>query len=193
MAKEELIRANLSLAMAEERWQHSVGVAETAERLAVRYNVDPDKARLAGILHDIARDFDDNELLRRAKKASLQVSEYGFAMPLLLHGPIAAVMAQEEYGVNDPEVLNAIAVHTVGSEYMSQLDKVLFVADKIEPNRKHGSVDEVRKQAEKDLDLALLSCLDDSIRYALKIGCLLHPTSVKARNEILRAMGSFRK
>lgn len=189
----EMLKTKLSLIMPEKRYQHALGVAETAEKLAMQYGVDPQRASLAGLLHDIARDFDDNEMLQRAKEAELQVSEFGFAMPLLLHGPVAAVMARDEYGVSDPEVLNAIAIHTVGSEYMSQLDKILFVADKIEPNRRHTGVEEIRRHAFKDLDSALLSCLDDSIRYALRIGCLLHPTSVKARNAILVAQGSFRK
>lgn len=189
----EVIRGKLSLIMTEERYKHSIGVAETAEKLAHQYGADPAKAYLAGLLHDIARDFDDNEMLQRAKKAQLQVSEYGFAIPLLLHGPVGAIIARDEYGVTDEEILNAIVLHTVGSEYMNQLDKILFVADKIEPNRSHGAVEEIRQLAAKDLDAALLSCLDESIRYALKIGCLLHPTSVKARNAILVVQGSFRK
>lgn len=193
MINKEFIKANLSISMPANRYKHSLGVADTAENLARKYGADPLKAYIAGLLHDIARDFDDNEMLNRAKKYNLQVSEYGFAMPLLLHGPVAAVMAREEFGITDPEILNAIALHTVGSEYMSQLDKILFVADKIEPHRRHGAVEEIRKKAERDLDVALLSCLDESIRYALKIGCLLHPTSVKARNAILVAQGAFRK
>lgn len=193
MYNEEDIRSQLSMSMPQKRFKHSEGVAEMAGMLALRFGADPKRARLAGLLHDIARDFDDTEMLSRAKKANLQVSEYGFAMPLLLHGPVGAVMAREDYGVNDAEILNAIALHTVGSPYMSQLDKILFVADKIEPNRRHNSVVEIRKQAEQDLDQALLLCLDESIRYALKIGCLLHPTSVNARNAIVVARGSFRK
>ncbi|SHF47287.1 putative HD superfamily hydrolase of NAD metabolism [Desulforamulus putei DSM 12395] len=193
MVNEEYLKAKISMVMPENRFKHSVGVANTAEKLARRFGADPRKARIAGLLHDIARDFADDEMLRRAREAKLQVSEYGFAMPLLLHGPVAAVMARDEFGITDPEILNAIALHTVGSEDMSQLDKVLFVADKIEPNRRHGMVEEIRRQAEKDLDAALLSCFDESIRYALKIGCLLHPTSVKARNAILVARGSYRR
>ncbi len=193
MFNEEYIKAKISISMPEYRLRHSLGVAETAEKLAWRFGADPQKARLAGMLHDVARDFDDSEMLRRAKEAKLQVSEYGFAMPLLLHGPVGAVMVRDEFGITDPEILNAIALHTVGSEYMSQLDKVVFVADKIEPSRRHGAVQEIRRQAETDLDAALLSCFDESIRYALKIGCLLHPSSVKARNAILAARASSRK
>ena len=193
MYNEESIKSHLQIRIPEERFKHLLGVAETAEMLAKRFGLEPRKAWLAGLLHDIARDFDDNEMLNRAKKANLQVSEYGFAMPLLLHGPVGAVMAREEFGVNDPDILNAIAVHTVGSPYMNQLDNIIFVADKMEPNRRHGAVEEIRKRAEKDLDEALLLCIDESIRYALKIGCLLHPTSVKARNAVLTARGSFRK
>lgn len=193
MYREEYLRETLSLTLPKERYRHSLGVAETAEKLAIRFNYDLEKARIAGLLHDIARDLDDNEMLSRAKKANLMVSEYGFAMPLLLHGPVGAVMAREEYGITDQEVLNAIALHTVGSMDMSQLDKILFVADKIEPNRKFHHVEEIRQHAEIDLDLALISCFDESIRYALKIGCLLHPTSINARNELLRIRGSFRK
>ena len=193
MLNEAMIISKLKSTLPKERFTHALGVAETAEKLARQYNADPDKARIAGLLHDIARDFDDTEMLKRAKQANLAVSEFGFAMPLLLHGPVAAVMAREEFGIQDADILNAIALHTVGSEYMNQLDKILFVADKIEPNRRHSSVAEIRRQAEINLEDALLSCFNESIRYALKIGCLLHPTSVKARNAILVARGDFRQ
>ncbi|SHK97044.1 bis(5'-nucleosyl)-tetraphosphatase (symmetrical) YqeK [Desulforamulus aeronauticus] len=193
MLNDDMIIAKLKTTLPEKRLTHAIGVADTAEKLARQYDEDPDKARIAGLLHDIARDFDDHELLKRAKQANLAVSEFGFAMPLLLHGPVAAVMAREEFGIQDAAILNAIALHTVGSEYMSQLDKILFVADKIEPNRRHSSVVEIRRQAEINLEDALLSCFNESIRYALKIGCLLHPTSVKARNAILVARGDYRQ
>lgn len=193
MINEEYLMQNLSLTMSEKLLRHAQGVADTAEKLAKKYGADPFKARIAGLLHDIARDFDDNEMLQRAKKYNLAVSEYGFAMPLLLHGPVGAVMAREDYGITDQEILNAIALHTIGSEYMSQLDKIIFVSDKIEPNRKHAGVEEIRRQAKVNLEAALLSCFDESIRYTLKIGCLLHPTSVKVRNSILVDQGSFRK
>ncbi|MEG6520746.1 bis(5'-nucleosyl)-tetraphosphatase (symmetrical) YqeK [Desulfotomaculum sp. 1211_IL3151] len=193
MITEEYLMQKLSRTMSEKLLRHARGVADTAEKLAKKYGTDPFKARIAGLLHDIARDFDDNEMLQRAKKYNLTVSEYGFAMPLLLHGPVAAVMAREDYGINDQEILNAIALHTVGSEYMSQLDKIIFVADKIEPNRKHAGVEGIRRQANVNLEAALLSCFDESIRYVLKMGFLLHPTSVKARNSLLVDQGSFRK
>lgn len=192
MLNDDMIITKLKATLPENRLRHALGVAETAEKLARKYQADPYKAKIAGLLHDIARDFDDHEMLKRAKEYNLPVSEYGFALPLLLHGPVGAVMAREEYGIQDEEILNAIALHTVGSEYMSQLDKILFVADKIEPNRSHSSVAEIRRQAEVDLERALLSCFDESIRYCLKIGCLLHPTSIKARNAILVARGEYR-
>ncbi|WP_003542246.1 bis(5'-nucleosyl)-tetraphosphatase (symmetrical) YqeK [Desulfotomaculum nigrificans] len=193
MINQDYIKDTLSLSMPPERFNHSLGVAETAVKLAHKYGADPQKAWLAGILHDIARDLSDSEMLNRAQKANLQVSEYGFAMPLLLHGPVGAVMAREQFQITDPEIINAIALHTVGSEYMALLDKILFVADKIEPNRRFSGVEEIRKQADTDLDLALISCFDEGIRYTLKLGYLLHPTSVKARNAILAARGTFRK
>lgn len=193
MLNDDMIITKLKAILPEKRLSHAMGVAETAEKLARKYQADHCKARIAGLLHDIARDFDDNEMLKRAKQYNLAVSEFGFAMPLLLHGPVGAVMAREEFGIQDGEILNAIALHTVGSEDMSQLDKILFVADKIEPNRSHSSVVEIRRQAEVDLERALLSCFDESIRYTLKIGCLLHPTSVKARNAIIVARGDYRQ
>lgn len=189
MLTEEKIIDRLKQLVKPKRLQHILGVAQTAEELAGRFGADPVKARLAGLLHDCARDLSDAELLNRAKQADLRVSEYVFAQPLLAHGPVGAVMARGEFGITDEEILNAIAIHTVGQDYMSMLDKILYVADKIEPGRRDPALDEARAWAGRDLDRALLACFDQAIKFVLKMQLSLHPGTVKARNALLQGKG----
>jgi predicted HD superfamily hydrolase involved in NAD metabolism len=172
------------------RFQHVLGVAATARELAVRFGADPDKAELAGLLHDAAREWRPPQLLASAREWGLAVGPLEEAAPMpCLHAPLGAEVAKREFGVEDPEVLSAIAHHTMGAEAMTTLDKVLFLADSIEPGR--GDADylrEVRELSRTDLDRACLKSLDHSFQYLIRSGQVLHPRSVQARNWLIRKL-----
>lgn len=169
------------------RYQHVLGVAATARELAVRFGADPDKAELAGLLHDAAREWRPPDLLSRAREWGLPVGYLEELAPMpCLHAPLGAEVAKREFGVTDPEVLSAIARHTLGDEDMSLLDKILFLADTIEPGR--GEADyltEVRALARTDIDRACRASLDQTFQYLLRSGQTLHPRSAMARNWLI--------
>jgi len=118
---------------------HCLRVATTAKDLAEHHkNADPQKAYLAGILHDLARFLPDAELLAIAAANQIFVEEYEKKYPVLLHGKIAAFLAENELGITDREILAAIQYHTLGRKNMSNLEKIIYVADFIEPHRAYS-------------------------------------------------------
>ncbi|WP_273842529.1 bis(5'-nucleosyl)-tetraphosphatase (symmetrical) YqeK [Rubrobacter calidifluminis] len=182
---EEFVRSLLS----EKRYAHTLRVARTAEDLAYRHNIDPARARLAGLLHDAARDMGGAELLRLAGEWKLPVDGWERENPKLLHGPVAAEMARRRLGLTDEEVLDAIRVHTTGAAGMGPLALALYVADKIEPGRDYPSVGRLRKLAEGDLAAAAAESLRTAISYNEKRGRQTHPASVEALRWLEREAG----
>lgn len=166
------------------RWKHSLGVAETAVKLARRYQVDPDKAEAAALLHDLARDLPPSTLLKIAESEGLISHPLERRQPKLLHAPVAACLARR-LGVDDSEVISAIAQHTLGAVGMSRLAKIIYLADLIEPGRDYPGVEQLRQLAEEDLDEAVLAGFDQTVRYCLKRRQPLHPQTVEARNALL--------
>lgn len=139
-----------------------------AELLAQRHGVDTAKARLAGMLHDLARLYPAERLLTECALRSIPVDEYARAHPVVLHAPLSARLARERYGVRDEEVLCAIAKHTLGSAQMSRLDLVLYLADSLEPGREFSERAELAALAARDLDGALRATVRSSLRYLQK-------------------------
>lgn len=179
------ITGELAKRLSTHRLRHSISVSQTAEWLAERFGCDREKARLAGLLHDMAREMPAQELLPRAQAFGIVVNDVEQAEPVLLHAPLAAKLAQAEFGIDDADILQAILLHTIGGSQMTLLDKIIYVADVIEPGRTFPGVDEIRKVARIDLDQALLVALDQSICHIIKGGGLLHPATIAARNELL--------
>lgn len=169
------------------RYQHVLGVAATARELAVRFGADPDKAELAGLLHDAAREWRPPQLLASAREWGLRVGYLEELAPMpCLHAALGAEVAKREFGVTDEAVLSAIAHHTLGTEDMSLLDKIVFLADTIEPGRGNQPyLTEVRELARTDLDRACRVSLDNTFNYLLKSGQALHPRSAMARNWLI--------
>ena len=177
--------SELTKRLSVKRLQHSIGVSEMAAELAIRFHCDTEKAKIAGLLHDLAREVPMNELLPRARAFGIVVSDIEQAEPILLHSVLGSRLAQIEFGINDAEILQAIILHTTGGQSMTILDKIIYLADLIEPNRSFKGINEIREVAQKDLDQALLAALDQSIDYLIKRCGLIHPATIAARNEIL--------
>lgn len=182
----ETCRKRLAERLHRPRYEHSLGVAETAGRLARRFGVDEEKARLAGLLHDNAREFPVSEMIREAKARDIPVTPIDRAMPLLLHAPLGAYRLREVYGVTDAEIARAIALHTVGGAAMTPLDHIVYFADMIEPGRTYPGVEALRALGEMaTLREMMLEAFSQSILYVIGQGHLIHPNTVTARNEIL--------
>ena len=174
------------------RFRHSREVSRTAVRLAERWGVDIEKTRLAGILHDCARNLKGETLLSCAKECGLLPSEIELRQPALIHAKLGALLAERRFGVKDPSVLQAIRTHTTGAAQMTTLDKIIYLSDSIEPGRNFVGVQVIRELAEKDLDAAILAAFDQGIRFVLDGGGLLHPDTVDGRNSLLMEMKAKR-
>lgn len=179
------LQRQLSETLDEKRYKHSLGVSITAEQLAKRFGVSPEKARLAGLLHDCAREYPVSQMEGIAEGLQLEFTELERSAPILLHALIGAELAGTKYLVADPEIKQAIRLHSTGGAGMSKLDKVVYLADMIEPARDYPEVGALRRIAERDLNEALLEALEQSIRFIIKKRSVLHPGTLEARNEIL--------
>ena len=184
--KYEEMRELLAKSLKPSRYQHSLGVAETAVFLAERFGIDRAQAQVAGLLHDCAREFPNEDLIQEAEKRQIAVEPVEKQMPLLLHAYVGARLVVEKYGVNDKAVEQAIWRHTVGGAQMTKLDKIIWFADMIEPQRDYPGVEKLRELSRTaSLDEMMLAGLTQSIAFVLQKGGLIHPDTVIARNEIL--------
>ena len=148
------------------RFRHTIGVKYTSVCLAMRYGEDLDKAALAGLLHDNAKNLSDEELLLFCTEKDLPVSEAEKHSPYLLHGRVGAYFARTKYGIADEDILNAITWHTTGRPGMSLLEKIVFTADYIEPGRESApNLPHLRQLAFTDLDAAVLEILRQTLEY----------------------------
>jgi len=180
-----LIKSRLKEIMSEERFEHSVNVSRVARELALKYDYNVDKAEVAGLLHDCAKDLDYNILEKMVLEYSIKTDEIIQNIPKLLHPLVGAAIAENEFNIQDPAILKAIRAHSTGAAQMSLLDKIIYLSDKIEPLRNNEGVEEVRKMAWKDLNKAVLMVLDKGLIYLISKGSLIHPVSIEARNNIL--------
>ena len=162
------------------RFVHTLGVSGTASALAMCYGEELDKAELAGLLHDCAKCMNLSKMLKICEKAGVELSDLEKKSVSLLHSKAGAVLARDKYGVNDEDVLNAIRYHTTGRPGMSLLEKIIFVADYIEPGRFSAkNLPLVRKMAFADIDEALLKILYDTLVYLNSTGNTVDPMTQK--------------
>lgn len=177
--KIELIRT-LEQELNYKRFVHTLAVAGTASSLAMCYGMNIEKAELAGLLHDCAKCIDVRKMQKLCEKAGLEISPFEAGSGSLLHSKAGSVLAAEKYGCTDPDILNAIRYHTTGRPGMSLLEKIIFVADYIEPGRYTAkNLPEIRKMAFEDIDEALLKILYDTLVYLNSTGNSVDPMTQK--------------
>ena len=165
------------------RLQHILGVEETCITLARHHQLDEQQAGTAGLMHDLAKFFSPQKLLQIATAAKIPVDEVCLKYPHLLHAEVGAVVARQEFKVNDPEILQAISNHTLGAPYMSRLSCVVFIADVLEPNR--GDNEELvamRQVATENLYKCVRQTSDYSLKYLLSKQKTIHPRTILTRN-----------
>ena len=177
----EYLRSNLRY----KRFEHSLSVRDTAVELAKFHKADVEKARLAGLVHDCAKDKSGEELLGIASAAGYHVDEISMDSPKLLHGLVGAIIAKDVMGIEDEDVLNAVTYHTTGRKGMSMLEKIIYIADYVEPLREFPGVDKMRQDVYVNLDSAMLYAFDSTIRYVIERGQMIHPYSVEGRNYVI--------
>ncbi|HLJ84421.1 MAG TPA: bis(5'-nucleosyl)-tetraphosphatase (symmetrical) YqeK [Candidatus Eremiobacteraceae bacterium] len=148
-----------------ERYRHCVSVARAAEKLAAHHGAPTLKARIAGLVHDIARLWTPAELLAYADRHGLPVSAVERTYPVLLHAAVGADIARRDFAIDDPDILGAIARHTVAVPGMSALEKIVYEADTFEPGRTFADRERLEMLAYTSLDAGLLACIMSSIQY----------------------------
>ena len=182
------VLAWLSDNVPESRVNHILRVEQMAVELASHYKLDVEKAALAGLMHDLAKYFKPQQLLEIAKAEGLEIDSVMVANPHLLHADVSAIVARDRFGVEDEEVLQAIANHTLGQPGMSSLSCTVFLADSLEPGR--GSTPELealRQLSYTDLAQAVWLTCDYSLKFLLKTHCLVHPRAILTRNWFLQS------
>ncbi len=184
MTEIEKIRECVEKRLSPKRFMHTVGVANEAVKLAKRWNESEESAYVAGLIHDYAKEMAIKDMAEKLKEIEISL-EYMHDCPALIHGPLAAHMAKTEFGVKNEDILNAICYHTSGRRNMSRLEKIIYLADFIEPNRSFDGVEIVRKLAYENLDKAVLCEADMTIEFVLKRNQVLHMDTVEMRNELL--------
>ncbi|EOC99806.1 bis(5'-nucleosyl)-tetraphosphatase (symmetrical) YqeK [Caldisalinibacter kiritimatiensis] len=190
MLSQQIIHKKLKEIIGNKRYKHSVGVMETAKKLAKTYGCNVKKAELAGLLHDCGRIAENQDLLKIAIEFGIILDDVMKRSTNLIHGPLGAKIAQNEFGIKDMDILKAISYHTTGRENMSLLEKIVYLADYIEPGRDFSGVERIRELAYRDLDKAILLSMDNTIKYVVKNEWLLHIDTIKARNFILSSLNS---
>ena len=153
--------------------------------LAKRWGVSEDKAAVAGLLHDCSRWMSGKQMIARAKKLKMPIGEVELSEPKLFHAELSAHIAKADFGVKDKDILSAIQRHTLGSVSMSVLDKIIYLADHVEPERDYAGVEDVRRLAFKDLNKAVIESINSMIRALLIRGLPIHPQTIETRNGLL--------
>ncbi len=147
------------------RFEHSVRVARCADLLAQRHAADAARARVAGMLHDLARLYSAADLLAECAARGIPAGDFERVNPIVLHAPLGAALAREEFGIDDGAILSAIEKHTLAAREMSRLDCVLYLADSLEPGRTFAERPDLWKLSMHDLDAGMRETLKASLRY----------------------------
>lgn len=185
-SREALIEA-VSAQMPDKRWKHTLGVMESSVQLAEQYGADPDRAETAAILHDVAK-YWPVERMREIivqNDLNLELLRYDKQM---WHAEVGSFVAEKDYEITDPDILNAIKFHTSGREDMSLLEKIVCLADYIEPGRDFPGVDNIRKLAKVSLEEGLVAGFDSTISLLLEKRRGIFPLTVLARNDLVRIL-----
>ena len=182
----EQIKKDLKDILSEKRYTHSVGVMEMAAKLAEIYGADVETAKLAGILHDIAKEMSSEEKLKYVKENNIIINEVERINTPILHGKIGADIAKKKYGINE-QVQRAIEYHTTTNPNMDLISKIVYVSDKIELNRKSEDYDikYERELALKDINKTIIYIIDSNIKSLINKGKLIEAEMIETRNKLL--------
>ncbi len=188
---QEEILDQLKQSLDEKRFKHSIGTAQCAKELALRYNQDAEKAYIAGLLHDCAKCLPDKELLDMMHKY-VDIASGELMNPKTWHAPVGAYLAEHQFKISDKEILNAIRWHTVGKIKMSDFEKIIFLADKVEPQtRSKEYLDKVREllNLPDGLDKAMLVCYKETIKSLVERDLKICPLTIDIYNNLQEQLG----
>lgn len=178
--------------LTEKRYTHVLRVAETAKTMALRFQIDERKAEQAALFHDIAKCMDKVELRNILERENDDPRLLRFHHELW-HGPVGAIIARDEFDIKDTDVLHAVRYHTTGRAAMSDLEKLIYVADMIEPGRAFPGVEELRERANENLQAAMSACIHHSVKFLVNKKVPVYPDSIDCYNANINCEKQFRK
>ena len=180
------MRVLLQKSLKPKRYEHSLRVYETALKMAEHFHADVKKVAIAALIHDCGRQIPKEDSVDKAGELGITVDPVEKNQPILLHAKLGVYYAIHKYGVNpeDREVLDAIRYHSTGTADMTDTAKIVFLADLIEPGRDFEGVEAIREASFQDLDLGMLLSYDNTIRYLLEDGLLIHPDAIAGYNQL---------
>lgn len=181
--REKLLENIIKQRLSEKRFKHSIGVAETAKAYAKILGADAQKAYMAGLVHDIAKEMPFDEMLELCKKGNVTPDSEELKNKALLHAPAGAAILKS-LGIEDDDIKNAVRYHTVGRRGMSILEKIIYLADMLEPSRVYPEVDMLRQKVSENFDEAFRDALRFSIIWNMEKGRVVHEGTLHAYNEI---------
>lgn len=187
--KKEDIKNWLKENLSEEKYIHSLGVEECAVELAQRFNLNTEKASIAGLLHDCAKCLPNEELVRIVKDNKLDVNEFDIMSLKPLHAPVGRFLAQVRFGITDEEILNAIHYHTIGRLNMSMFEKIVFLADKIEARTRNkdyrNSILKILDET-NNIDNALIVCFESTLISLAQRRLIINPRTIDVWNDLIQ-------
>ena len=186
---EKQMKEKLKGMLSKERYRHSKGVAETAVQLAALWGADEEKAYIAGLLHDCAKNIPAAESVELCRRLGVELGELELAAPSIIHAPLGAELIKRDFGIFDGEISDAIRYHTVARSGMTRLDDIIYLADMIEPLRDFAGVGELRDLSGRDLDKAMAAAFKESLTHNIKKDIPVHPNTLIAWNERIMKMG----
>jgi predicted HD superfamily hydrolase involved in NAD metabolism len=186
-----LLKQQLLKRLSKGRYEHVLRVAETAKSLAIRHGTSVEQAEQSALFHDIAKCMDKGELRLALLQGNGDARLFSFHHELW-HAPVGAMIARDEFGLEDEDVLNAIRFHTTGRTNMSMLEKLIYIADMIEPGRSFSGVEIVRQQAEKSIDSAMEACIYQSVQFLVNKRVPVFPDSIDCYNEYVNKKGTVK-
>lgn len=178
----EELRDRVRKRMREKRYIHTLGVEEKVVELAEKYRADIEKCRIAAILHDVAKEMQIDKMKDICQKNfSEELSKEDMEINEILHSFAGCIIARDEFGITDEDILNGIKYHTVGKRGLSLLGRIIYIADGIEKNRDYPAVDEIRREVEKDLDKGIILEIDRKVEYLTERKGKIHKNTVEMR------------
>lgn len=167
------------------RYEHSVNVMNVSIDLANHYGYSTKKAAMAGLLHDCGKLQDKKNILKLTQDFGIILDNVTKNNKELVHALLGKELAKREYNVEDEEILDAIRFHTTGRENMNLIEKIVYIADVIEPNRDFPGIEKIRNMAYKDIDRSVLYSMNNTIKFLIDKGWLVHLDTIKGRNQLL--------
>lgn len=180
--KIENIRKKLKERVNEKRYIHTLGVVEKAIEIGKKYGVDIQKLEIAGLLHDIAKNMNIDEMKKLCiENFSDEFDREDFEISELLHSFVGYLVAKDEFGIRDNEILEAIKYHTIGKKGLSILGRIIYIADGIEKNRVYPNVEYLREKVDENMDIGIIEEIDRKREYLEKAGGKLHKNTLEMR------------